>query len=284
MAARRDLGNVTLVQEDTRTLWTWIALEQLAQDVRYGLRTMFKNRDVHRPGRTVARAWDRREHGDLQLHGLHPVALAAGVGPCVAGGGEMAQQTVQLLQIARVRDAQHRRQHLPRPEGITAAIFPFPAFERLQEASAPVLSSIFAYVPAGKSTCMIKGEAELAKGEYVSGDFFRGLAVSPAAGRLILGDDDRAGAPPVAVISMGYSQRRFGGAAEAAGQPILINNVAFTVVGVDAVRVLRRGSRRGARRVSPPARQSPVRPGGRARLPRPELLLAPDDGTAASRR
>ena len=43
-AARRDLGNVTLLQEDTRTLWSWILLEQLAQDVRYGLRTMFKNR------------------------------------------------------------------------------------------------------------------------------------------------------------------------------------------------------------------------------------------------
>ena len=31
---------------------------------------------------------------------------------------------------------------------------------------------------------------------------------------------------------MGYSQRRFGGPAEATGQPILINNVAFTVIGV----------------------------------------------------
>ena len=41
---------------------------------------------------------------------------------------------------------------------------------------------------------MINGEADLAKGEYVSGDFFRGLAVSPAAGRLIVADDDRAGA------------------------------------------------------------------------------------------
>ena len=43
-AARRDLGNVTLLQENTRTLWSWILLEQLAQDVRYGLRAMFKNR------------------------------------------------------------------------------------------------------------------------------------------------------------------------------------------------------------------------------------------------
>ena len=44
-AARRDLGNVTLLREETRTLWSWMLLEQLAQDVRYGLlRTMFKNR------------------------------------------------------------------------------------------------------------------------------------------------------------------------------------------------------------------------------------------------
>ena len=29
-AARRDLGNVTLVREDTRTLWSWMLIEQLA--------------------------------------------------------------------------------------------------------------------------------------------------------------------------------------------------------------------------------------------------------------
>ena len=109
---------------------------------------------------------------------------------------------------------------------MTGAIFPFPAFERLQQVSEPVLSSLFAYYPAGDLNVMVKGAAELATGEYVSGDFFRGLAVSPAAGRLLVRGDDRAGAPPVAVISMGYSQRRFGGAANATGQPILINNVA----------------------------------------------------------
>src|SRR5437899_5756335 len=43
-AARRDLGNVTRLREETRTLWTWTPLEQLAQDLRYGLRTMLKNR------------------------------------------------------------------------------------------------------------------------------------------------------------------------------------------------------------------------------------------------
>src|SRR6185503_5925927 len=54
----------------------------------------------------------------------------------------------------------------------------------------------------------------------------------PAAGRLMVPDDDRPGAPPVAVVSYGFSHRRFGGTANAAGQPILIDNRSFTVVGV----------------------------------------------------
>jgi hypothetical protein len=44
LAARRDLGNATLVREDARVFWSWTLLEQLAQDVRYGLRGMLKNR------------------------------------------------------------------------------------------------------------------------------------------------------------------------------------------------------------------------------------------------
>src|SRR5436190_21419220 len=45
-AARRDLGNVTLLQEDTRALWTWTVLEQFAQDARYALRMMARNKAV----------------------------------------------------------------------------------------------------------------------------------------------------------------------------------------------------------------------------------------------
>src|SRR4029077_5634277 len=42
-AARRDLGNVTRLREETRTLWTWMLIEQLAQDLRYAVRTMGRN-------------------------------------------------------------------------------------------------------------------------------------------------------------------------------------------------------------------------------------------------
>ena len=39
-AARVHLGNVTMVQEDVRSLWTWTFFEQLAQDTRYALRSL----------------------------------------------------------------------------------------------------------------------------------------------------------------------------------------------------------------------------------------------------
>src|SRR5580704_7316797 len=43
-AARRELGNLMLVQEDTRAVWGWTILEQLGQDMRYAFRTMAANR------------------------------------------------------------------------------------------------------------------------------------------------------------------------------------------------------------------------------------------------
>jgi predicted permease len=231
-AARRDLGNTTLLREDARTLWSWTLLEQLAQDVRYGLRGMFTNR---------------------MFTGLAALSLALGIGANTAIYSFMDAILLRSLPVADPASLIVVKWHSDPvnfgsgdpfvlhsidgstyrdPSGIIAAIFPFPAFERLREASSPVLSSLFAHKPAGGVNVIVKGEAELVQGQYVSGDFFGGLAVVPAAGRLIHGDDDRAGAAPVAVLSAGYSQRRFGDADRAVGQAILVNSVTFTVVGV----------------------------------------------------
>src|SRR5918993_4956773 len=39
-AARRDLGSVALIAEDTRSTWGWIWIERVGQDVRYAARMM----------------------------------------------------------------------------------------------------------------------------------------------------------------------------------------------------------------------------------------------------
>jgi uncharacterized protein YoaH (UPF0181 family) len=40
MAARREFGNVTLVEERSREVWQWPSIESFFMDVRYGLRML----------------------------------------------------------------------------------------------------------------------------------------------------------------------------------------------------------------------------------------------------
>src|SRR5690242_378623 len=42
-AAIRSFGNTTTLKEETRDTWGWITLEQIAQDLRYGLRSLRKS-------------------------------------------------------------------------------------------------------------------------------------------------------------------------------------------------------------------------------------------------
>jgi macrolide transport system ATP-binding/permease protein len=118
--------------------------------------------------------------------------------------------------------------------GMVSGILPYHAFELFQTQS-NVFSDIFGYCRSKEVrtlNVLIKGQAEVAAGELVTGAYFSGLSVVPAAGRVILPDDDRAGAPPVAVVSYGFSEKYLGGHANAAGQSVQINNLPFTVVGV----------------------------------------------------
>jgi predicted permease len=230
-AAHRDLGNVTLLREDARVLWSWTLLEQLAQDLRYGVRGMVRNRTF-----TL----------------LAAVSLALGIGANTAIYSFMDSILLRSLPVADpaslvvmkwrskpVNFGDHPDFVLysidggtyDDPSGMTAAIFPYPAFERMEAASRPVLSSLFAYKPTGNLNLLLGNQAELVQGEYVSGTFFQGLAVSPAAGRLIEPTDDGGGVA-TAVLSLSYCQRRFANVGDAVGQTIRINNVPFTIVGV----------------------------------------------------
>jgi len=114
---------------------------------------------------------------------------------------------------------------------MVSGMFPYGAFETLGQENS-VFSTLFGYFNGLNRNLTIRGQATSASAEYVTGEYFRGLAVSPAAGRLIDSEDDRAGAAPVAVLSFATSQNRFGGPQNAIGQSILVDNVPFTVIGV----------------------------------------------------
>jgi putative ABC transport system permease protein len=74
------------------------------------------------------------------------------------------------------------------------------------------------------------GEPEELSVQMATPELFKILGVDPLLGRTFLPDDD--GKAPVAVLSYGLWQRRFGGQASVIGQPITLSSITFTVIGV----------------------------------------------------
>jgi predicted permease len=95
-----------------------------------------------------------------------------------------------------------------------------------------VFSHVFTFTWAGDLNVIVKGQAALAQGELVSGDYFAGLGVQPLLGRVIAPTDDQPSAPPVAVISYGYWGRRFGSDPTIVGKSVPMNGISFTIIGV----------------------------------------------------
>jgi predicted permease len=77
------------------------------------------------------------------------------------------------------------------------------------------------------------GEVRLARGLFVSGDFFRVLGVQPLRGRVFTAADDRKGCGlPGAVMSYAFWQRELGGDASAVGRKLTLNGQSVAIIGV----------------------------------------------------
>src|SRR5919201_3763134 len=77
------------------------------------------------------------------------------------------------------------------------------------------------------------GEPEQIDAETTSSTYFRMLRVTPLLGRFFTPADDAiAGREPVALISERLWRRRFESRPEVVGQPILVNQIPLTIVGV----------------------------------------------------
>jgi predicted permease len=115
---------------------------------------------------------------------------------------------------------------------INRTSFAYVTYQRLREQQGP-MSDIFAFGNIGLNLTA-DGQAEIANGQAVTGNYYAALGVQPAVGRVLTDEDDKAGAEPVAVLSHRYWQKRFGGDAAVVGKQINLNNRPFTVVGVSA--------------------------------------------------
>jgi len=209
-AALRALGNRARIREEVRALSPLAALDDLAQDLRYGLRMLLKH-----PGFTI----------------VATLTLALGIG---ANTAMFSVVDAVLLQP------------LPFPQADRLAMVwenvTLPAYKNSQNPPAPgnfhdwrTLNASFTGMAAisGRSwTLTGNGEPARADGEAVSAALFPLLQVDAALCRVFTADEDRPGGARVVLLSHGLWSERFGADAGIIGKSIHLNEEPHTVVGV----------------------------------------------------
>jgi predicted permease len=203
-AARREFGNVLLIEERSREVWQWPPIENFFMDGRYGLRQLRRN-----PGFTAVAV----------------VTLALGIGANTA-----IFSLVDQLLLWSVPAREPNR--LVKIEGLYNDTYPFfCAYRAMNQVFSGVLASS-ENLATGIRPDGAPG-VEVGHVEYVSGGYFQILGIGSAAGRVITPSDDAApGVSPVAVLSYRYWQQHFAGDARVIGRKLAVNTYPVEIIGV----------------------------------------------------
>ncbi len=210
-ASRKDFGNVTLIRDAVRTVWTprWVdALRDQFQDVRYAVRVLAKSPAFSLTVvlvLTLGIALNTAVFTLFKSLALNPLS---GITDSSRLGVVIGETSSGRQLGLSYHDYQYVRDHDQAFEGLAA--------------SALVLGS----VGQGK-------QAERAMAELVSGNYFQALGVRTVLGRPLLPSDEVApGRHPVAVLGHGLWRRTFGADPQIIGKTIYLNAYPLTVVGV----------------------------------------------------
>ena len=208
---RLERGSLEVAKEVVRSAGWESFVETLWQDLRFAARILRKN-----PGFTAVAV----------------LTLALGIG---ANTAIFSLVDTFLLRVLPVKDPQQLvfiRATLP--QGGTHGDFPYATFEALRDRNNS-FSGMFAW-DGSRVNAVLNGQAELIDGDFVSGNYWEVLGVTPFLGRTFNADDDQPGKNPVAVISYDFWQRRFARDPAAVGKTLYLGRIPFTVVGVSSPR------------------------------------------------
>ena len=117
------------------------------------------------------------------------------------------------------------------PLGPIRTTFSYPMYQHFRAANR-TMTDIAGSVPIGRLTARVDGQAETPSGLLVTGNYFALLGVSARMGRTIDPNDDRASAPPVAMLSERYWRSRFSADPNILGRVITVANIPVTIIGV----------------------------------------------------
>src|SRR4029077_20819158 len=150
-AARREFGNVTLTEEDSRTVWRWPSIENFLMDVRYALRMLGKSR-----GFTV----------------VVILTLALGIGANTTIFSLINAVMLRMLPVENPNDLLQLQIQRPR-RAEPGGTFTNPLWEQVHSQQ-DVFSDVFAW-GQDRFDLAQGGAVHLAHGMWVSGGFFEAL-------------------------------------------------------------------------------------------------------------
>jgi predicted permease len=238
-AARRAFGGVDQVKETYRDQRGLPVIENLARDLRYGLRLLGRER-----GFTAAAV----------------LSLAIGIGANTAIFGLVNLSLFKELPVPdpdtlvmvtgyRTAGPSDAASAVPADQLRNGHQFSYPIFRELAEGQR-VFSGMAATGSLTIAQLMIDGvlsDASDISAGFVSANYFSLLGVRAALGRVIVDADSGApGEGAVAMIGYGLWERRFARDPSIIGRTLTINGIPFTIVGV--VQRGFHGERIGARR------------------------------------
>jgi predicted permease len=166
--------------------------------------------------------------------------LALGVGATTAIFGLFDQVLLRTLPVSHPEELVRVQAHMETFSGSLSArgggedeYTSYPAYRYLRDNGSAVFSGIIATNPENTVGIAWHDHSDLANAELVSGNYFQVLGVPALMGRTLLPSDDAVKlGSPVAMLSYGYWQRRFGGDPSVVGQALQVNGHPFTIVGI----------------------------------------------------
>jgi putative ABC transport system permease protein len=204
--ARRELGSDALIQEVTREMWGWNALDRLHQDVGYAARVLRRS-----PGFTT----------------IAVVTLALGIGATTALFSAIEAVLLRPLPYHRPQELLWITRPSPKmPEGVVLT----PEFSAWRRESG-VFSGLAAWNDQ-QFNLTRAGEPEQIVAASVNAEFLHVLGVQPFIGRDFELTEDVTGHTPVVLLGYDLWQRHFGGDTTCLGRTVALNDRAFTIVGV----------------------------------------------------
>ena len=212
-AARREFGNMGLIEEDGRAAWRWDMVEDLLADVRYGLRGLRKNL-----GFTVVAL----------------LTIAIGIGANAAVFSVVDAVMLRPLRYPASQELVALRQAAPGAAGLASFVDGLrlsPSMYFTYSEHNRSFQAMGVWSPGSANVTGV-GEPEQVRTIAVTDGVLEALRVTPAVGRWLSHEDQIPNGPERVMLNYGYWQRKFGGDRTVVGRNIVVDSRPKEIVGV----------------------------------------------------